>query len=127
MIKPLVAAVGLMSFLPTHLAVDAGFKVAAPTTATTTLLVTTSRATTSTAATATIVGEVATTMATLCSDVGGRVRAAIADLTALLIAHKLSLKFLKRDGFDTVGHAGHHQVKLLLETHENVGHDLVVF
>lgn len=90
-----------MSFLATHLAEDAGLKVAVAPTATATLVETTSRsaAATSTAATAAVVLEV--TSPAFGGDVDGRVRSPITDLTPLLIAYELGLEFLKRDGVRT--------------------------
>ena len=113
-------------FFAIHLAVDAGFKVTNALAATATLVVTMSRSATatSTMAATMVVSEV--TSPTFGGNIDGRVRSTITDLMSLLITYKLGLKFLKGDGVRAVGHTGHDRIKLLPESHKDVGHDLIV-
>ena len=86
-------------------------KVAATFTASTAAIATTSifaPAATAVATSTTVVVEGRTaTMIALCGNVGRGVRATIADLPALFMAHELSLQLLKSYGFSTIGHASH--------------------
>jgi hypothetical protein len=96
-------------FLAIHLTNDAFLEIAAMA-ATTTALATakaTAAVSGATATATTVRVLVATpTAATLHGDVGGGVRAAIADLTALFMAHELSLELREGDRVITIGGEG---------------------
>jgi hypothetical protein len=83
-------------------------------------------AATTTTTAATGIGRTTTTTAALFCRVDGGVGAAIADLTALFMAHELSLELWERNRVGTVCNRRCNRLELLSNTHEDVGDDLIV-
>ena len=102
MIEPFVAAVGLMTFLATHLAKNAGLEVARAATTTGALLLAAPEATAASTSSAAVVGA---PTAPLVGDVRG-VLASSAHLNALLLGDELCVQLVDRDGLNTGGDGG---------------------